>query len=61
MWALLAWRTATAECWLRQQENRDFARDLRDNVGILEPRHRILVRGSDGPTFFRLDRARTRT
>jgi asparagine synthase (glutamine-hydrolysing) len=60
-WALLAWRTATAECWLRQQENPTFARDLRDSPGILGPRHRILVRGSERPTFFRLDHARTGT
>jgi asparagine synthase (glutamine-hydrolysing) len=61
MWALSAWRTATAECWLRQQENPAFARDLRESPGILEPRHRILVRGSGRPTFFRLDCARTGT
>jgi hypothetical protein len=55
MWALWAWRTATAECWLRQQENPHFAQDLRESPGILEPRHRILER----PTFFHLDRAPT--
>ena len=57
MWALFAWRAATAECWLRQQENPAFARDLRESQGILEPRHRILER----PTFFHLDQAKTGT
>jgi len=61
MWALYAWRAATAECWLRQQENPAFARDLRETWGLPEPRNPILVRGSGRPTFFHLDDVRSRT
>jgi asparagine synthase (glutamine-hydrolysing) len=61
MWALWAWRTATAECWLRQQENSDFARDLRETLVPSGTRNRILVRDSEGPTFFHLDPATTGT
>ena len=52
-WALYVWRLATAECWLRTQQDPSFPARLAEAGELAPSRYKIGVRG--GSTFLGLD------